>query len=512
MADQTGKILQGQSVCDEASGSGLDPCLLVIFGGSGDLTARKLIPALYHLHLTEKLPEPFAIVGCGRTSWNDEQFRNHLRDSMSGWSESQREKWQGFARKLFYKEVDYKGQESARNLADYLQKQGSKLKTGGNLLFYLAVPPSLYAPLSDLLGAAGLNREQGSGRGWVRLVVEKPFGRDLQSSTELNRKLHEHFREHQIFRIDHYLAKETVQNILMFRFANAIFEPVWNRSYVDYVGIIAAEEVGVGHRAGYYEEAGIIRDMFQNHLMQLLALTAMEPPSVFEADRVQDEKVKVFRSLKPFSEFSPEENLILGQYSDSKDGSLPAYRKERGIAEDSRTPTFAMLRLFIDNWRWRGVPFYMSSGKRLARKDTRIVIQFRAVPLSMFRYLLGEDIPANRLTLSIYPNEEINLTFQAKKPGQKVCMQSVSMDFSYGDKSFLMDGYARVLHDCLEGYHMLFWRQDGVEQTWAYLDPVLEECDICAQRDRYLHFYPSGSWGPEESMPWMSRIMGNEIS
>lgn len=501
-----------QNLCSDSSGSDLAPCLIVIFGASGDLTARKLVPALYHLHLADKLPEPAAIVGCSRTSWNDEQFRNHLHDHLTAEVDPDHDRWGEFAGRLYYREADYRDGQSARELADYLRGLDSKLGTGGNILFYLAVPPSLYAPISAMLGSAGLNAEYEEGRGWTRLVVEKPFGRDLKSSTELNSKLHENFAEWQIFRIDHYLAKETVQNILMFRFANAIFEPVWDRSFIDYVGIVAAEEVGVGHRAGYYEEAGIIRDMFQNHLMQLLALTAMEPPSIFEADRVQDEKVKVFRSLKPFTEVSPEENLILGQYAAPVDGSLPAYRQEKGVAGDSRTPTFAMLRLFIDNWRWRSVPFYIASGKRLARKDTRIVIQFREVPLSMFRYLLGEKVPANRLTLSIYPDEEITLTFQAKKPGRKACMQTVTMDFSYGNKSSLLDGYARVLYDCLEGLHMLFWRQDGVEQTWRFLDPVLEECEICSQGGRFLHSYTSGSWGPEESLPWMEKILGNEIN
>jgi len=343
--------------------------------------------------------------------------------------------------------------------------------------------------------------------------VEKPFGRDLATATDLNQTLHENFREHQIFRIDHYMAKETVQNMLIFRFGNAIFEPIWNRGYVDYVGIIAAETLGVEHRAGYYEQSGVLRDMFQNHMMQLLALTAMEPPSLFEADRVRDEKVKVFRSLKPLPEKNQEENLILGQYtSGTIDGNrVPDYREESGVNPESLTPTYAAMRLFIDNWRWRGIPFYIVSGKRLPEKLTQIVIQFREVPHSLFRPILGEQIMANRLILGVQPDEKITLTFQTKNPGARLCLRSVTMDFNYYQNYSgpILDAYEKVLLDCLQGDHLLFWRQDGIELCWSFLSPILEQCESCPERAEQLHPYEAGTWGPVAAQTWMRLIVGS---
>ncbi|MCK5554524.1 MAG: glucose-6-phosphate dehydrogenase (NADP(+)), partial [Deltaproteobacteria bacterium] len=307
--------------------------------------------------------------------------------------------------------------------------------------------------------------------------------------------------------------KETVQNVLVLRFGNTIFEPIWNREYIDYVGIIAAETLGVEHRAGYYEQAGVLRDMFQNHMMQLLALTAMEPPSLFEADRVRDEKVKVFRSLKPLPDRDQEESLILGQYgSGTIDGErVPAYRDESDVNSTSLASTFAIMRVFIDNWRWRGVPFYMVSGKRLARKLTEIVIQFREVPHSMFRDVLGENIMANRLIVGIQPDERITLTFQTKNPGARMCLRSVTMDFDYYQNYSgpILDAYEKVLLDCIQGDHLLFWRQDGVELSWSFLTPVLEECEDCPDRAERLPPYESGTWGPEAAQAWMRLIIGN---
>jgi glucose-6-phosphate 1-dehydrogenase len=340
-------------------------------------------------------------------------------------------------------------------------------------------------------------REQ---KGWSRIVVEKPFGRDLKTARTLDRVLHQHFQEHQIFRIDHYLAKETVQNILMFRFANAIFEPLWNRGYIDYISIMAAENLGVEHRAGYYDHSGVLRDMFQNHMMQLLALCAMEPPSLFEADRVNDEKVKLYRSLRPFPVEKLEDYLVLGQYGRGTivGKPVPAYHEEPDVKPDSLTPTFAMMKVFIDNWRWQGVPFYLCSGKRLAEKRTEMVIQFKEVPHSMFRHSIGEHIIANRLILGIYPDEKISLTFQTKNPGI-ICLRSVTMDFHYhqGYKGPLLDAYEKVLHDVIVGDHMLFWRQDGVELCWSFLTPILEECEACGNRAEMLLPYQAGSWGPD---------------
>ena len=342
-------------------------------------------------------------------------------------------RWNAFAANLFYHDIEYDEPQSFERFARFLWDLDKTKGTKGNRIFYLAIPPTLYETTAQMLGQSGLSAEKQEGLGWSRIVVEKPFGRDLETAISLDRRLHTHFQEHQIFRIDHYLAKETVQNILMFRFANAIFEPIWNRTYIDSVTITAAETLGVEHRAGYYEEAGVLRDMFQNHMMQLFALTAMEPPSIFEAERVRDEKAKLYRALRPFPVDRLKDYIVLGQYGrGSVDGKqVPAYREEPGVNPESLTPTFAMMTVFVDNWRWQGVPFFLTSGKRLAKKLTEIAIQFKEVPHSMFRDVLGENILANRLVLGIYPEEKISMTFQTKKPGARVCLRSVTMDFSY---------------------------------------------------------------------------------
>jgi glucose-6-phosphate 1-dehydrogenase len=478
-----------------------DPCVIVIVGASGDLTSRKLVPALYNLFLKKALPDRFAILGCSRTEITDEGFRDQLKEAFSQRGDLDSASWRPFSSALHYRPVLYDDPSSFVDLAAYTEELGRQHETGGNRIIYLAIPPSLYGTAAQMLGKAGLSTEGENGKRWSRIVVEKPFGRDLKTAIELDRSLHDHFAEHQIFRIDHYLAKETVQNILMFRFANAIFEPIWNRRYIDYVSITAAESLGVEHRAGYYEQSGVLRDMFQNHMMQLLALTAMEPPSRFEADRVRDEKVKTYRSLRPFPVESLQDYLVLGQYdAGSIDGErLPAYREEPGIRPDSLTPTYATMRLFLDNWRWQGVPFYLTSGKRLAKKLTSIAIQFKEVPHSMFRQTLGEQITANRLTLGIYPDEKITLTFQTKNPGARVRLRSVTMDFSYNQEyqGPTLDAYEKALLDCMLGDHMLFVRQDGVELCWSFLTPILKECETCGDRAEMLLPYESGSWGPE---------------
>jgi len=478
-----------------------DPCSIVIFGATGDLTARKLIPALFDLYVNNGLPDPFVIVGCGRTALDDRQFRNRMEDALRKTGKLDSSKWADFSAALHYQPIDYENSQSYLNLAETLRNLDDQFNTCGNRIFYIALPPKLYASVAKFVGQAGLSTEAGDGNGWARIVIEKPFGTDLDTARKLDRSLHAHFNEHQIFRIDHYLAKETVQNILMFRFANSLFEPIWNRRYVDYVGITATETLGVEHRAGYYEQAGVIRDMFQNHMMQLLALTAMEPPSRFEANLVRDEKGKVFQSLRPFTIDNIENYLVLGQYGKGTiDGqSVPAYRSETGVSPQSLTPTFAMLKVFLDNWRWQGVPFYLTSGKRLAQKITEIAIQFKPVPHSMFRRTLGEGIIANRLTLGIYPEEKITLTFQTKNPGAVVCLRSVTMDFRYDQNHSgpVLDAYEKVLLDCMLGDQMLFWRQDGVERSWAFLTPILNECETCSDRADLLHFYESGSAGPK---------------
>lgn len=484
----------------------LPPCTIIIFGASGDLASRKLIPALFALFARKALPQPVTIVGCSRTPMSHESFRDSLTPA-----DPADPCWQEFCTNLFYQQLTYDDPASYATLTRLLNRLEQERNVPANRLFHLAVPPGLYPIIASRLGDAGLAQQGADGSPFSRIIVEKPFGRDTASAVALDRTLHQSFQEEQIFRIDHYLAKETVQNVLMLRFANTLFEPLWNRGYIDHVGIVAAESLGVEHRAGYYEQAGVLRDMFQNHMMQLLALIAMEPPSRFEAERVQDEKAKVFRSLKPFNLARLGEDIVLGQYTHGLvDGHpVPGYREENGVAPTSLTPTFAMLRLFVDNWRWRGVPFYLISGKRLARKETRIVIQFKGVPHSMFRNVLDAGILANRLLLGIHPEERITLSFQTKSPGTKECLQPVTMEFRYdhpGGRT--MDAYEQVLLDCLTGDHMLFWRQDGVELSWEFLSPVVEGCETCATAaGKLLAPYPAGSLGPEAATPWMERLL-----
>ena len=490
----------GDSFQECASAPPSDPCAIVIMGATGDLAARKLIPSLFHMYQNDRLPDAFTIIGSGRTQLNDEQFRNKLAADMEEADIADRSSWTEFSKLIHYQPVGYDDLKSFNSLAHRLKDLDKQHHTGGNRLFYLALQPSMYSPVAQMTGRSGLGQENANGNGWSRLVVEKPFGRDLATAIELDRNIHEYFSEHQVYRIDHYLAKETVQNILMFRFANAIFEPVWNRRYVEHVEITAVETLGVEHRAGYYEQSGVLRDMFQNHMMQLLALTAMEPPSAFQDDRVRDERVKVFRALRPFDIERLEEQLVLGQYDNGtiNGTKVPGYRNEPGVDPGSLTPTYARMKVFIDNWRWQGVPFYMTSGKRLAQKITQISIQFKEVPHSMFREVIGPNISANRLILGIYPDERITLTFQTKLPGARVCLRSVTMDFHYyqGNQQPVLDAYEKVLLDCMLGDHMLFWRQDAVEQCWSFLTPILAECETCGNRDAMLHSYPAGSTGP----------------
>lgn len=499
--------------CAANTTEALSPCTLVIFGASGDLTTRKLMPALHGLFRANRLPQPFHIVGCARTQLDAEAFRCLLHEAMSNATPETPEGWDKFAKHISYIPLQYSDAQSFTDLATGLRQLDRDHKTQGNRIFYLATPPTLYPLLAAEIGRTGLAAAGLEGNGWVRIVVEKPFGRDLKSALELDLILHQSFQEHQIFRIDHYLAKETVQNILMLRFANTIFEPLWNRSYIDYIGIMAAEQLGVEHRAGYYEQTGILRDMFQNHMQQLLALTAMEPPSLFEAERVRDEKAKCSRALKPLARETLAKNLIIGQYGPgtSNGQQVAGYRNEPGVDPNSRTPTFAMMRLFVDNWRWRDVPFYLISGKRLARKETKIVVQFKPVPHSMFRDMLDERITANRLTLGIHPDEEITITFQTKTPGPRVCLRPMTMDFKYNQDSAepALDAYAKVVLDVIQGDHMLFWRQDGVELAWSFLTPILEDCEACGDRAPQLHTYPAGSWGPEAAQEWMRLILNN---
>ena len=478
-----------------------EPCTIIILGATGDLTARKLLPQLFNLHLNAGLPDPFLIVGTSHIDIEETEFRANMQAALKKAGAYDESRWSDFARALHYRYADFADLESFKRLAKDLRNLDQEFHTRGNRIFYMALPPSVYKSAAHLIGQVGLADEHQNGNGWSRIVVEKPFGTDLKTAVDLDQSLGRDFGEHQIFRIDHYLAKETVQNVLMLRFANSLFEPIWNRRYVEYISITAIEELGVEHRAGYYEQSGVLRDMFQNHMMQLLALTAMEPPSRFEADHVRDEKVKVFRALRPFQVENLTQNLVLGQYAAGTiDGKpVPAYREETGVNPNSLTPTFAMMKVYLDNWRWQGVPFYLTSGKRMDQKLTEIAIQFKSVPHSMFRHTLGEEIPANRLTLGIYPEERITLTFQTKNPGATVCLRSVTMDFHY-QQNFsgpILDAYSRALIDCMLGDQMLFWRQDGVELCWKFLMPILDRCEACDDQAELLHFYEAGTRGPQ---------------
>ncbi len=489
-----------------------DPCSLIILGATGDLTYRKLMPALFNLYRNQGLPQPFNIIGCGRTRLDHQGFRNQMKEAVAAANTQDDGRWQGFAASLYYQALGYEDPAGYRQLSRLLEELDGRAATGGNRIFYLALPPSLYQPVARMLGQAGLSTEHANGNGWSRLVVEKPFGSDLDSAISLDRGIHQYFREHQVFRIDHYLAKETVQNILMFRFANTIFEPVWNRRYIDHVSIMATETLGVEHRAGYYEQAGVLRDMFQNHMMQLLALTAMEPPSAFEAERVRDEKAKVYRSLRPFPVDDLTDSLVLGQYAAGSVNGRPAvaYRAEPGVDRQSTIPTFAMIKVMVDNWRWQGVPFYLTSGKRLAGKVSQIAIGFKEIPHSMFRRTIGHGIVPNRLIMGIYPDEKITLTFQTKSPGTRMRLRSVTMDFNYyqDQTAPVLDAYEKVLVDCMLGDQMLFWRQDAVELCWSYLTPILAGCEICGASSPPLHSYASGSRGPAA----IERLLGEDTA
>ncbi len=448
------------------------------------------------------LPDSVVIVGAARSEMSHVEFRQRIRDAVAGMDLT---RWERFASLLYYKSVRLDSAVSFSSLASALCELEKGRNPHGNRIFYLAIPPSLYETTAELLGVGGLSQPSEARRGWVRLVVEKPFGRNLRTAVSLNKTLQRYFTESQIFRIDHYLAKDTVQNVLIFRFANAIFEPLWNRNFIDSVEITAVESLGIENRAQYYEDSGVLRDMFQNHMMQLLALVAMEPPSHMEADCVRDEKCKVFRSLRPFSRNDSTKDVILGQYTAGMIDGKPVrgYREEPGVSPNSRTPTFAKMKVFLDNWRWQGVPFYLTSGKRLRQKLTEIVIHFRQVPHAVFRGILGNTICANSLTLGIYPDEGIHLNFLTKNPGATVCLRSVRMEFAYRQNYTgpVLDAYEKALIDCIQGDQMLFWRQDGVELCWAFLDPILEVCEGCVEGGPELQFYEAGTWGPQEGRP-----------
>jgi glucose-6-phosphate 1-dehydrogenase len=475
-------------------GSKAEAATIIIFGASGDLTQRKLVPALHSLDCEGLLPAGCRVTGVARSSLSDEDFRSQLYKGVESYARLRPgicALWPNFKDRISYLSGSYDDPATYRDLAERLSKLGgSAPDVARNCLFYLAIPPTIYPIVIEQLGMAGLNH---SDDGWTRIIVEKPFGHDLESAHHLNQQLHAVFDESQVYRIDHYLGKETVQNILTLRFANAIFEPIWNRNYVDHVQITVAERVGVGHRAGYYDKTGVLRDMFQNHLLQLLTLTAMEPPVVFEANALRDEKVKVLRAVRAG-----------GSEADVRSGGVRAqyegYRSEREVASDSQTPTYAALQLLVDNWRWRGVPFYLRSGKSLTAKTTEIAVQFKAVPHPMFPLPQGKDLTPNVLSLCLQPDEGIHLRFEAKEPGAGMRTRSVDMEFHYAEDfgaGTLPEAYERLLLDAMQGDASLFARADEIELAWKTIDPIL--ADWTGPDTPPLASYEPGSWGPVEA-------------
>ena len=485
--------------------AGLEPSALVIFGATGDLNKRKLIPALYNLYLNRRLPEGLLIVGSARSFLKDEDFRRQMREAVEKFARSgirDEKKWAGFADLLHYAPANHREPDSYLRLKDALGKLEHEHGTGGRRILYLAIPPDQYAAVARQIAVAGLAGRHNSNEGWTRLVIEKPFGTDLETARQLNRELHEFFDERQIYRIDHYLGKETVQNILVFRFGNAVFEPIWNRRYVDHVQITAAETVGVEARGGYYEQAGALRDMFQNHLLQLVCMTAMEPPAVFGADSVRDEKAKVLHAIRIEHGAAVRAQYGAGAIDDKP---MPGYRQEGGVDANSTTETYAALKLWIDNWRWQGVPFYVRSGKRLAKRVTEIAIYFKKPPLSFFQPCASVDgLGSNVLVMRIQPDEGVSLTFEVKLPGPEVCVNSLSLDFDY-EVAFGAappDAYETLLLDCLRGDSTLFTRQDWVELAWGLITPLLSEWH---QPHGGIPIYPAGSWGPSEADALMEK-------
>lgn len=498
--DSAGMEQESMSEFTEKSAAS-PPSVMVIFGASGDLTKRKLIPALYNLARENLLAKEFAVIGISRSPMSHEEFRSKMSADMREYAthEIDRDLWERIAGQLYYLPGDLQEAETYDRLKTLLEEVDQRHGTQGNYFYYLATAPRFFAPVAGNLGRVGLAKQHGDA--WRRVVVEKPFGRDLESARLLNQQIREVFEERQIYRIDHYLGKETVQNILVFRFANGIFEPVWNRRYVDHVQITVAESTGIEQRGGYYDTSGALRDMVPNHIFQLLSLTAMEPPISFAADAVRDEQAKILRAISPIA---PEEVLartVRGQYGAGPAGGKPrkAYRSESHVGADSTTETFVALKLFIDNWRWADVPFYVRTGKCLPCRATEIVIEFKRAPFVLFRQTGVERLTRNRLILRLQPDEGISLSFGAKVPGPVVRLGTVNMEFAYEDYfgTTPSTGYERLLYDCMLGDQTLFQRADMVEVGWDVVEPVLDVWRALPPRE--FPNYAAGSWGPKEA-------------
>jgi glucose-6-phosphate 1-dehydrogenase len=477
-----------------------EPCAVVLFGASGDLAKRKVIPAMFDLANHNSLGSRYVIVGFARTPMSDEDFRAAAGEAAKTMSEIgpvDPKKWEEFASCLHYSSGDYSDPKAYEQLIKRLTELEAEKKLGGNRLFYLSTPPEVYPHIVEQLGRAGLARPS-SPNSWVRIIIEKPFGRDLATAKELNKTVLNVFEEKQVYRIDHYLGKDTVQNLLVLRFSNGIFEPLWNRNYVDCVQITAAETLGVERRGGFYETTGALRDMIQSHVLQLTSLVAVEPPASFDATSVQNEKLKVLQSIRPFDLEMVAQSVVRGQYAPGQiDGKhVAGYREEPGVSETSRTETFVSARLLIYNWRWAGVPFYLRTGKRLAKRSTEIMIQFRCAPHIVFR---DREIEPNRLILNIQPEEGISVSFGAKRPGTEMRIGNVDMSFNYKDGfgEASRSAYATLVNDCLRGDATLFDRGDNVEAAWALVDPILDVWS--AAKSAKVPEYTAGSWGPCES-------------
>jgi glucose-6-phosphate 1-dehydrogenase len=489
-----------------------EPCSLIIFG-AGDLLHRKLMPALFHLQSDGLLPDDFVVIVVGRGRLDDDSFRAEVRSALKtfgpGHGALDEAAWDRFAAHVHYQPGELDDPTCYRALRQRLATLDATLPGGSGHLFYLAIPPSLYAQVINLLGESGIAPRvpDPTQRPWVRIIIEKPFGQSLESARALNACVRRAFAEHQVYRIDHYLGKETVQNLLVFRFANSIFEPVWNRQQVHHVQITVAESVGVEHRGKYYEEAGVVRDMFQNHLLQLLTLMAMEPPVTFNADAVRDEKVKVLRAIRPITPAVMHDYSVRGQYGPGSINGTPVagYRQEPDVAPDSATPTYCAIRFMIDNWRWHDVPFYLRSAKRMPRRVSEIAIQFRKPPHVMFPLQEGQIVEPNTLVIRVQPREGVALRFEVKVPGVEVQMGSVDMDFSYAEAfgELEHDAYETLLLDCMLGEATLFTRSDEVEAAWAVVDPIIGFW--ANKRPEHFPNYPAGSWGPTVANEFIAR-------
>jgi glucose-6-phosphate 1-dehydrogenase len=484
--------------------------IIVIFGASGDLTSRKLIPAIYSLNIQKLMPDKFVILGTGRTKITTEEFRKKMGEAIIAFSEEKepdKNLIDAFVENLCYLSMDNSSEEGYSELTSFLQETGERYGIDGNCIFYLATPPIMYEIIAVNLAKAGLSNQQ---KGFRRVIIEKPFGYDLESGRKLNRILHDIIDEEQIFRIDHYLGKETVQNLLVTRFANGMFEPLWNRNYIHRIEITSAESIGVEDRGGYYDSAGALRDMVQNHLLQMVGLTAMEPPSSLDADAIRNEILKVFQSFQPIREEDVPNHVIRGQYTGSliRGECVTGYRYEKGVSVDSRTETYVAIKFFIDNWRWGGVPFYIRTGKRLPTRVTEIVIHFKQTPHHLFKRESGK-LSANQLIIRIQPDEGILLKFDMKEPGAGFNVKNVNMDFHYKDLANIRipSAYERLLHDVMLGDSTLFSRDDEVETAWKFLEPIQ---NAWAKNPEIKVFgYPAGTWGPEHAN---DLIEGSELT